>query len=47
MKWELRSKARTYYPTSLHMQHQWVRKTVHLLKSGKHVLQTGKFAGGR
>ena len=34
-------KARAMFPNSLHLQHQWVRKTTFLMSSNKHALQTG------
>jgi hypothetical protein len=45
--WELKARAKKYYPNSIHMRVQWLRKTVYLYSTGKHVLLTGKFAGGR
>jgi hypothetical protein len=45
--WELKARAKKYYPNSAYMRVQWLRKTVHLYSTGKHVLLTGKFAGGR
>jgi hypothetical protein len=45
--WELKARSKTYYPESINMRVQWLRKTVHLYSTGKHVLLTGKYAGGR
>ena len=45
--YELKSRAKQHYPQSAHMRVQWLRKTVHLYTTGRHVLLTGKFAGGR
>ena len=33
--------AREFYPTK-HLQRQWVRKTAHLLRTGKHALWCGQ-----
>ena len=45
--WELKARAKKYYPHSASMRVQWLRKTVDLYVRGKHVLLTGKYAGGR
>ena len=37
--WELKRKAKQYYPT-LPMQVQWLRRTVELLQGDKHVLHS-------
>ena len=44
---ELKARSKKYYPHSANMRVQWLRKTVHLYVTGKHVLLTGKYAGGR
>jgi hypothetical protein len=41
------TRAKTLYPSSKFMRHQWVRKTEALLQSGSHILQTGQFRSGR
>lgn len=39
--WDLRRRARKYYPESVNMQRQWVHQTWTLYATGKHRLQLG------
>lgn len=38
---ELSERAKRLYPSSEHLQTQWVNKTKELMLTGKHALQTG------
>lgn len=39
--WDLRKRAKKYYPESVNMQRQWVRQTALLYSAGRHRLQLG------
>lgn len=36
--------SKTFYPSSKHMQRQWVKKTMYLESTGKHCKLTGGWA---
>jgi hypothetical protein len=39
--WQLKTKAKTFYPESFHMQKQWLRTSVYLYTTGRHAVLTG------
>lgn len=43
---EIVSRGKELYPNSRNMRHQWVKKTMELMESGRHGLMTGGWRNG-
>jgi hypothetical protein len=44
--WELKRKAKAYYPQAVSMQRQWLRQSVNLYATGRHAFLTGGWKHG-